>query len=275
MTDSFTTGAEPVLPWFGGKRSLAKRIVARINTIPHKCYAEPFVGMGGVFLRRAKRARYEAINDAEGEIVNLFRVLKEHPDELIRQCRYLVPARVEFGRLLIVDPATLTDVQRAARFIYLQRLTFGGRPATLATPGSIGFGPTHKPATGQTRLRRLIDGAAARLEQVQIECLDWAAFVRRYDRAHTLFYLDPPYWGHETDYGRGMFAQEDFVRMADMLGQLRGAFILSLNDRPEVRETFAGFRIETITTRYSANAKNSRPVDELLISNIEVDRLPT
>ena len=63
--------------------------------------------------------------------------------------------------------------------------------------------------------------------------------------------------------------------MADMLGQLRGAFILSLSDRPKVRELFAGFRIETITTRYSANAKNSRPVDELLISNIEVDRLPT
>ena len=196
MIESFTTGAEPVLPWFGGKRSLAKRIVARIDAIPHQCYAEPFVGMGGVFLRRAKRARFEAINDAEGEIVNLFRVLKEHPDELIRQCRYLVPSRVEFGRLLTVNPTTLTDVQRAARFIYLQRLTFGGRPATLATPGSIGFGSTHKPATGQTRLRRLIDGAAARLEQVQIECLDWSAFIRRYDRAHTLFYLDPPYWGH-------------------------------------------------------------------------------
>ena len=74
--------AEPLVPWVGGKRLLAKRIAARIETVPHDCYAEPFVGMGGVFLRRPRRPRTEIVNDINGEIVNLFRIVREHPGEL-------------------------------------------------------------------------------------------------------------------------------------------------------------------------------------------------
>ena len=93
--------------------------------------------------------------------------------------------------------------------------------------------------------------AHRRLQRVQIERLDWHEFIRRYDRPFTLFYIDPPYWGHEEDYGKGLFAREDFARMAGLLAGLKGRFILSLNDRPEVRETFAGFVIEEVTTRYT------------------------
>ena len=114
-------------------------------------------------------------------------------------------------------------------------------------------------------MRRLIVAAHRRLQGVQIECLDWAEFIRRYDKPFTLFYIDPPYWGHETDYGKGLFAREDFARMAEILRGLEGRFLLSINDHPEVRETFAGFEIEEVETRYSANAKATRRVGELLI----------
>ena len=115
-------------------------------------------------------------------------------------------------------------------------------------------------------MRRLILAAHARLQAVHIECLGWATFIARYDKPFTLFYIDPPYWGHEADYGKGLFAREDFARMAEMLAGLKGRFILSLNDRPEVRALFKGFAIEEVETRYSANAKSTRRAGELLIS---------
>ena len=91
-------------------------------------------------------------------------------------------------------------------------------------------------------------------------------FVRRYDRPRTLFYLDPPYLGHETDYGKGMFSVEDFSRMAALLRGIEGQFILSLNDTPEVRATFEGFTFEAVETRYSVNVKATRRAREVLIS---------
>ena len=91
-------------------------------------------------------------------------------------------------------------------------------------------------------------------------------FIRRYDRPFTLFYIDPPYWGHETDYGRDLFSRGDFARMAELLRGLKGQFILSLNDRPEVREIFDGFVFEEVATRYSSNARSARKAAELLIS---------
>ena len=259
--------AEPLAPWFGGKKYLATRIIERIEVVPHDCYAEPFCGMGGVFLRRARRPRSEILNDANGEIVNLFRIVREHPDELARQFDWALSSRTEFGRLVATPPGILTDVQRAPRFAFLQRLSFGGKPATDVTPGQMGPSPHHPAKLTAPRIRRLIEAAHTRLEGVHVECLDWAEFIRRYDKPFTLFYIDPPYWGHETDYGKGLFARDDFTRMAELLRGIKGRFVLSLNDRPEVRTLFKGFKIEAVETRYSANAKSTRRARELLISS--------
>ena len=94
----------------------------------------------------------------------------------------------------------------------------------------------------------LIRAAHGRLQGVHIECLDWAAFIPRYDRPFTLFYIDPPYWGHEADYGRGLFARGDFARLAEVLRGIKGRFILSLNDHPEVRRLFAWAELEAVRT---------------------------
>ena len=259
--------AEPIAAWFGGKKYLAKRIIERIEAVPHNCYAEPFSGMGGVFLRRAKRPKSEIINDINGEVVNLFRVVREHPEELARQFDWAVASKLEFRRLVDTPPESLTDVRRAARFAYLQTLAFGGKPATELTPGQTGaISPHHRAKLTAARMRRHIEAAHRRLQGVNVECMDWAEFLRRYDRPFTLFYIDPPYWGHETDYGKDLFAREDFERMAEFLRTLQGRFLLSLNDRPEVRETFAGFDLQEVETRYSANIRSTRRVGELLIS---------
>ena len=259
--------AEPLAPWFGGKRYLAKRIAARIARIPHRCYAEPFAGMGGVFLRRAQRPASEILNDLNGDIVNLYRVVREHPDALAACFDGVLASRAEFARLIATPPETLTDIRRAARWCYLQRMSFGGKPAHLATVGQMAPSVHHPARITGARMVRLIRAAHRRLQGVHVECLDWSVFIPRYDRDFTLFYLDPPYSGHESDYGRGMFSRDDFYKLADMLRGLRGRFILSINDTREIRNLFAWASIDEAGTRYSANANANRRVSELLVSN--------
>ena len=95
--------------------------------------------------------------------------------------------------------------------------------------------------------------------------MDFARFIERYDRPDTLFYLDPPYWGGENDYGKGVFARPDFARLEGCLRGLRGRFILSLNDRPEIRSLFAWARIEEAEVTYgAARPKRAR---ELILSS--------
>ena len=139
MQDSRLERVKPVQPiaaWRGGKRQLAHRIIERIEAVPHDCYAEPFTGMAGVFLRRSRRPKVEAINDINGEAINLFRIVREHPDELARQFDWILSSRSEFRRLLSVPPETLTDVQRATRFAIIQRQSFGAKPATVIGSGN-------------------------------------------------------------------------------------------------------------------------------------------
>ena len=120
----------PVAPWIDGKRNLAKRIVERIEAVPHTCYAEPFVGMGGVFLRRRARAQSEVINDYGRDVATFFRVLQRHYIAFMEMMRFQLTTRAEFERLAATDPDTLTDLERSARFFYLQRTTFGGTVAS-------------------------------------------------------------------------------------------------------------------------------------------------
>lgn len=108
-----------------------------------------------------------------------------------------------------------------------------------------------------------------RLSGVVIESLSFDKFIPRYDRPGTLFYFDPPYFGNENDYGKELFRRDDFEVLAEILAHIQGRFILSLNDRPEVRSIFKQFEIEAVTTSYSIAPKSPTrgKVGELLISN--------
>ncbi len=245
---------KPIAPYIGGKRNLAKRLVARINAVPHQTYAEVFVGMGGVFLRRDQRPRGEVINDWSEDVATFFRVIQHHYVPFLDMLRFQITSRAGFKKLLAMEPASLTDLQRSARFLYLQRLAFGGKVTGR------GFGVSY--------------GAGARfdvherLSGVIIERLPWAEFIARYDRPGTLFYLDPPYYECENDYGRDMFGRDQFELMADQLRGIAGRFILSLNDHPEVRRIFDGFAIDSEQVHYSVGGgAKSKLAGEVIISN--------
>ncbi|WP_047996309.1 DNA adenine methylase [Puniceibacterium sp. IMCC21224] len=254
----------PVAPWLGGKRVLAKRICALIDTTPHTVYAEPFVGMGGIFLRRTMRPKAEVINDFGRDIANLFRILQRHYPQFLDVLRFQLTVRAEFNRLVDTPPDTLTDLERAARFLYLQRTAFGGR----VSGRNFGVAADRPGRFNLTTLEPMLEDLHSRLSGVVIECLDYAAFITRYDKPGTLFYLDPPYFGSETDYGKEMFSRADFAALADQLAGINGRFILSINDTPEIRTTFAGFTMAELLTTYTVG-RASRGSDraELLVNN--------
>jgi DNA adenine methylase len=258
----------PIAPWLGGKRNLAKRITALIDADTHQTYAEPFVGMGGIFLRRSKRPRSEVINDRGRDVANLFRILQRHYPQFLEVLRFQLTTRAEFNRLVDTNPDTLTDLERAARFLYLQRTAFGGK----ISGRNFGVAKDRPGRFNLTTLEPMLEDLHSRLAGVVIECLDWAEFLTRYDGPGTFFYLDPPYWGCENDYGKALFSRADFAAMAERLRGVKGRFIMSINDVPEIRQTFAGFEFQEVLTSYTIGTSSERSNDrpELLISNFKL-----
>ena len=253
---------KPVAPYIGGKFQLARHIAGRILAIEHSNYVEPFVGMGGIFFRRSARPKCEVVNDISKDVITLFRILQRHYPQFLDTLKFQLTSRSEFERLKATDPDTLTDLERAARFLYLQRTSFAGKVNGQT------YGVTLRGARFDlTKLVPLLEDVHERLSGVTIECLPYAECIRRYDRPETLFYLDPPYWKCENYYGKGIFGPEDFQRLADLLSTIKGRFLFSINDVPEIREIFQGFDIEEVSLNYTANDKGSKKVKELVIGN--------
>lgn len=270
ITESIAvTPVSPIAPWIGCKRNLATRICSVIDKTPCTTYAEPFIGMGGIFLRRRVKSRAEVINDRSRDVANLFRLLQRHYVQFLEVLKFQLTTRAEFERLVATDPDTLTDLERGARFLYLQRTAFGGKVSGLNFGVSVG----RSARFNLTTLEPMLEDLHSRLAGVVIECLDWAAFIPRYDRDDTLFYLDPPYWGCENDYGKALFERADFARMAEMLGAIKGRFILSINDVPEIRTIFGAFHQHQVSTTYTiGQAGKGTARAELLISNFTLPK---
>lgn len=248
--------------YIGGKRNLSKRITALIETIPHTSYAECFVGMGGIFLKRRSAPPAEVINDYSGDVATFFRILQRHYTPFMEMLRYQITSRREFERLKASDPATLTDLERAARFLYLQRLAFGGK----VSGQNFGVSPGMGGRFNITKLAATLEDVHERLAGVIIENLRWQDFIVRYDRPGVLFYLDPPYWGNEEDYGKAMFGRDEFAEMADILTRLKGRFLMSINDRPEVRAMFHRFEMKQVQLTYTVSGgSTAKNAHELLI----------
>ena len=122
-----------------------------------------------------------------------------------------------------------------------------------------------RPSLREEPSRRPLAETHTRLAEVQIEHLPYDEVIRRYDRPGTFFYLDPPYY--DIRLYRYNLEHEDFERMVELLKGIKGKFMLSLNDHPEVRRLFAGFTIETVKIAYSLHRKVGKRHQELLIRN--------
>lgn len=247
---------KPPINRMGGKSRLRKEIISRIPV--HKCYVEPFFGAGWVFWGK-DISEVEVINDKDSELINLFRVVKEHPEELERIMKYEFVSREKFDFYKNINIEYLTDIQRAARYIYIISNSFASRGV------SFGYGSLKKPS--QKIFLDNFNILRDRLKNTYVENKDFMDIIQRYDRESAFFFCDPPYF--ETAGYKDKFTEEDHVRLRDVLSNISGKFLLTINDNEKIRELYKGFNIKETKVNYSISRQKEarKGYSELIITN--------
>lgn len=246
-----------IIPWMGGKSRLVKKLLTYLP--PHTCYAEPFVGSAALFFAK-EPAKCEIINDTHGELINLYRVIQNHLDAFLDHCQWMLSSRAHFERLRETAPEHLTDIQRAVRFYYIQKHCYGGQTHQQ----TFGTATATPPRFNSHEMVLRLQAAHERLKRTYIEQLPWHKIITKYDRTHTLFYCDPPYWG-VAGYGQP-FVWEEYLRLKDTMDTCKAMVLLSINDHPDIRALFAGYTIVPLESTYTVNKKHTS-ARELLILN--------
>lgn len=255
--------SKPIIPWIGGKRRLAKQIFARMPQ--HQCYVEPFCGAAAIYFLK-QPVKTEVINDINGELINLYRVINHHLEEFIKQFKWALVSRQIYQWQQMTNPETLTDIQRAARFYYLQKLAFGGKVDSQ----SFGTSTTTGPRLNLLRIEEELSTAYLRLQRTYIENLSWQKVITKYDRQHSCFFLDPPYWQTE---GYGVeFSLDNYTEMAQLASIIKGAMLITVNDHPDMHKAFKGLHMETINITYTVGGKGGKKAKELLIWNDHAEK---
>ena len=252
--------------WPGGKRALTKTLLSLIPS-DHTLYVEVFCGSAKLLFAKDP-SQAEVMNDVNDEVTNFFRVAKHRTaalaDRLELECLHA-------GRFreLRTSPAPACEVDRALRFAYLTWYSFGAKGEHFAQCSA--REPSRKPLT---RVRELLASTAARLAAVQIEQQDFATILQRYDSADSFFYLDPPYVDFQDN---GRYAPMDEARREEMfklLAGLKGRFLLSFDDHPEIRRRAKqhGFltRQEKVPYTLSSKASARTKASELLVANYPI-----
>ena len=254
------------MSWIGGKKALRELIVT-LFPLGYERYIEVFGGGGWVLFYKSPGNDMEVYNDINGLLVNLYRCVREHPQELIEELRYVLNAREDFDRIrtALARDSPVSDVRRAAWFYQLIRYSYA---SGLASFGS-------QPHDMRSNFP-LIEQAHRRLAKVVIESKDFEKLIRQYDRPVSFFYLDPPYHATEGYYqniGEDGFTEADHIRLRDTLLGIEGKFLLSYNDDNFIRGLYdrpgiylmETTRLNTIKRRY----ENGAQFPELLIANYD------
>lgn len=217
----------PVLRWHGGKWLLAPWILEHFPS--HQVYVEPFGGAASVLMRKV-RSYAEIYNDLDGEVVNLFRVLRsDRSEELVAAVRLTPFSRTEFQGAY---QATDDNLERARRLIIRSFMGFGSNghnklTGFRANSNRSGTTPAHDWVNYPDSLAQVVK----RLEGVTVESRDAKAVMLQHDAPTTLHYVDPPYvmatrsdegadYAHEMD-------DADHVALLECLQGLSGMVVLS------------------------------------------------
>ncbi len=247
------------LAYIGGKSRLAKQIIPMIPA--HRTYCEVFAGAAWVFFTKAE-SKVEVINDLDSDLVSFYRCVQSHLEEFLKQFKWLLSSREWFHdwKAQIESPG-LTDIQRAARYYYIQRLCFGGRVHNR----SFGLAKDRRPRINLLRMEEEMSELHLRLSTVTIENLPAIDFIRRYDDPDTFFYCDPPY--HKKPFYTHNMELADYQRLADAMGGIKGRFMLSINDHPDMQEVFKDFNILPVSLQYTVGTGEPIKGKELIIKN--------
>lgn len=219
-------------------------LLPMIDSHSHRLYCEPFCGGAAVLLAKSP-SEHEVLNDSDGELVNLFRQVKYHSNELVNEMQWMVESRRDFVDFRL-QPG-LTEIQRAARWLFRNYYSYAGDNDSFGVK-RIGF-------TTRSYMLAKITSLHTRLDRVTIENLTWQRCVALYDCTEALFFLDPPYTAGEVR-AYAPWTDANVLELASVLHSIKGRWIVTLNDSPANRAAFLGCRFQTVTT--SANMANKR-----------------
>lgn len=244
------------ISWIGGKKLLRRKIIEQFPEQFDR-YIEVFGGAGWVLFDKEKHALLEVFNDTNGDLINLYRCVKYHPEALQKELDWILISREQFFDCVNSHNAPgLTDIQRAARYYCMIKMSFGVDLRSF----SVRSRDMHKTIEFLTQ-------ASKRLNKVIIEQVDFEQLIKTYDRLAALFYLDPPYYEAEKYYP-DRFQPEDHLRLKNALSSIKGKFVLSYNDCPVIRDLYQDYNIITVERQDNLVAKTKpRRYKELIIKN--------
>lgn len=257
----------------GGKWFLLKALIPLVP--PHRTYVEVFGG-GAYLLLNKPPSKVEVYNDIDGELVNLFLVVRDHPGEFIRHVASLPYSREVYERWQrAIKNGELrgSKIERAARFYFLIRSSFFGHVEK-------GWRFAVKTAEANRIYNSIgeVEAIARRLQHVYIDHLDFRRCLRNWDREDTFFFLDPPYYD-STPYRRGLrpFTLKDHIDLAAATRTLRGKWLLTYNDHPKIRELYTGYPTIPVTTDLHTqkvqDGERRRRFSQLIIANYPIKKV--
>lgn len=251
-----TPSPRPILRWPGGKSRHLKRILPLIP--PHVCYCEPFFG-GGAVLFSKPRSSTEIVNDINGSLVALYRNLQYHLPALLDEMEWLFSSRDNIHDF-IRQPG-LTELQRAARFLLVNRSSFGGNMKSFGVSKTRGGGVGFR----HQKIGDLLKAAHQRLDGVVVENLPYEKCFENYDSKDTFFFIDPPYLNAKTEAYSG-WNEGQMRQFSRIVGKLKGRWIVTVDDSPLNRELFSNCQVESVKTRNQL--ANKRTHSELLFGEL-------
>jgi len=249
----------------GGKSNSVKKILPLIPE--HKTYVEPFFGAGWIYFAKEK-SKVEVINDINGDLVNLFEVLRTQYDEFIERYNFVIKSRELFLEYReTISDKTLTSLERAFRFFYVNQNAFGGlvRYNQKGICNSPFAGSPDREAQSSFWDLEKLKNAHERLKETIIENDTYEKIIKRYDKPYTLFYFDPPYVCKDGKYnGKNNF---DYNGLLEQCKNIKGKFILTLNS--EFEEMFSEFNIIHNEVHYSigCTTESSKEYKEIIVLN--------
>ncbi|OPD28852.1 DNA adenine methylase [Clostridium botulinum] len=248
---------KPPISRMGGKSKLRKTIIEMIPD--HECYIELFFGAGWVYFGK-QPSKVEVINDIDKELINLFKMIKYHAPEIERLLQYEFSGRDIFEEYKNYSIEYLTEIHRAVRFLYLISQSFASKMEAY------GYATTSKPKP-QIFYKNILKDLKERLRNTYVENLSFEKIIEKYDRQYSFFFADPPYF--ETEGYSNEFGEKEHLLLRDNLKNLKGKFLLTINDHPRVREWYGGFNIKEVKVNYSISRekKARKEYNELIITN--------
>lgn len=270
-----TPRAKPFLKWAGGKTQLLTTILPHI---PEKMgsYYEPFLGGGAVFLKIAQETRFKRaiVNDANKELMDTWRVVRDFPDDLVTYLRSMEHSAEEFERIRGMLPEGLPVVARAARMIYLNKTSYNGLYRVNSKGGfNAPFGRYEKPTICNEPNLRLLSDVLSRAP-ITLLHTDFEKSCEGAKKGDVV-YFDPPYLpvsatSNFTAYTKMGFGWEEHERLVALFKKLvsKGALCIASNAGTDTARTlYADFEIHEVKARRSINSKGTGrgQVSEILV----------